>query len=446
MAKPARERIEAAIDELMKPRNVPFFSLILDDWEIIEDETLPTAATDGPRFWYNPKFIDELDDDDLRTLIMHEAGHVFLAHHLRLMGLDESNKDNEHPEFTIGMNIAADLALNWYLRELFKDKGKLREIALFPGEKEYADYPTGMDAEYYYKKLPANLKQSMAQTLKDMLKEAQANGGRGMGKPMPGGIVRGGIGDVRPHPSSKGSKEDQAKAQQKWENQVIGGIMIADGQTPEGKDGKNGDSKRPGGLKPGNTPGFIKEIVEKLIPTESGIDWKHLLRRFHHKNTRVRFSYARPNRRSSYRTDMMLPSRFARESSEGVFLVDTSGSMSLEEMNKALRETEKVLVAFPNSKVTLRQADTMLQKTEQIFTRWDFPIRVPQTWSGRGGTELAGPIAEVARSGKFNWMVVVTDMEWGYNRTQDPGIPTIWLQTKGLREDVPFGIAVDMSK
>jgi predicted metal-dependent peptidase len=443
----AEERIDKAIDWVFKER--PWYSLIVDDWKIQEFPENPiaemlgltaTAATDGPNLYFNRKFIEDLPtQDDINVLIEHEAGHIFLSHHFRLF------KEGEKVEVTPAKNVAADLALNWFIREDFPPNGALRKIVCMPGDPkkdkpgalDFSQLPTGQTAEYYYKNMPEDMKkkldgssmQEFIKSLEDMIK----NGG---------GTI---IGGIMPHPSSKGSKRDQEIAKQKLENQIIGGVMAA-GKDPKKIKEEAEKGQQPGGLKAGDMPGFIKEVVKEIVQKDKGPDWTHILRRFHHKNTKVKFSYARPNRRSSYRNDMMLPARFARESSEGLFLVDTSGSMSVEEMNRAMRESEKVLVAYPNSKITLRQADTQLQKTEQHFTRWDFPIKVPQTWAGRGGTELAGPIAEAAKSGRFAWMVVVTDMEWGYHQAKDPGIPTIWLQTKRLHADVPFGYPVDMTK
>lgn len=471
--KTAEEKIEAAIDWIFDER--PWYSLIVDDWDVQEFPKDPisemfgltaTAATDGPNLYFNRKFIEDLPQDDVNTLIEHESGHIFLQHHMRLF------KEGDKVEVTPAKNVAADLALNWFIRDDFTSGSKLRQIVCMPGDQkregalDFSRLPTGKDAEWYYENMPADMKNELngpkmvimfgggsgdgqggqggTKSLEDMLKDAKN------GKP----VI---IGGVMPHPSTGGSKAEQDKAQQKWENQVIGGIMAAEGKDPregqadgegegEGKDGNGKPSNKFGSKTQGHVPGNIKQVVEALLPKEKGPDWTHYLRRFHHKNTKVRFSYARPNRRSAYRSDMVLPARFAREASEGIFLVDTSGSMSDEELTRALRETEKVLVAYPSSKITLRQADTYLQKTEMHFTRWDFPIKFPVTWSGRGGTELAQPIAEAAASGRYAWMVIVTDMIWGYKYAKDPGIPTIWLQTKQFTPDVPFGFPVHMEK
>lgn len=411
----AEQKIDRSIDYIFK--EFPFFSLICDDWRIREAPEVPTAGTDGPNLVFNRKFIDELSQDDCNTLILHEAGHIFLGHHLRFEGRPATE-----------WNVAADLALNWHIMRHFNQSGDLRKIALFPGEREFVNYPTGRDAEYYFKNLPKNLKQSAAQTLMDMIKEAMKNGGQGLGPVKDGSTIRGTIGVVMPHPSTgkdgKGGTDiERQMAKDKWERQVIGGIETAKGC--------------------GKEPGFIDEVAKTLYDHDSTIDWKHLLRRFLHKNMKIRYSYQRPNRRSSWRKDIALPARFSKEATEGIFLVDTSGSMAVDEMNRALREMEKVLVAYPGSKITMRQADTQLQKTEYTFTRWDFPMKVPQTWSGRGGTELAAPITEAAKAGRFNWMVIITDMIWSYQQAKDPGMPVFWLQTKGLHEDVPFGVAIE---
>jgi predicted metal-dependent peptidase len=404
------EKIDEAKETIFK--KFPFFSVIVDDWKIHPDEFCPTFATDGPNLYFNRTFGDDLTQSEVNDVMLHEAGHIFLGHHLRFEGRKASE-----------WNVAADLALNDHIIKHFDTKGRIRKVGCFPGEGPFAQMPRGRDAEYYDKALPQDLKDmGKGMSLDDLIKALQemAKNGQMVGK----GMAIPGIGQVMPHPSNEGTEKEKESAKQKWENQVAGGIMTARGC--------------------GNDPGWMEELAKEIYGDSSKIDWKHLLRRFLTKYTRVRYSYHKPNRRSSYRKDVIMPARLTRESSDGCILVDTSGSMSTQEMNRAITEAEKILMAYPGSVVTLRQADTQLQKTEKIFHRWDFPMSVPTTWSGRGGTELAAPIAELGKLRKFQWLVVVTDMEWTYSATKDPGIPTFWLMTKGGEHKPPFGMAIQL--
>jgi predicted metal-dependent peptidase len=410
--KTAETKIEDAKGNIFK--KFPFFSVIVDNWKIHEDPLCPTMATDGPSVYYNRTFVNSLTQAETNDVILHEAAHVFFAHHLRFDGKPAKE-----------WNIAADLGIHGsQILSYFDPRGKIRLSSCVPGENQFVNFPPGRDAEFYQKMLPKNLKElanpgmGIDELLKELTKELM-KGRVGQGSSVAG------IGGIRPHPSENGTEEEKEAAQKEWEGQVAGGIMTARGQ--------------------GHSPGFIEEIAKEIMVERSTIDWKHLLRRFLTKYTHVRYSYHKPNRRSSYRKDLIMPARLTRESSDGCILVDTSGSMSISEMNKALTEAEKILVAYPGSRVTLRQADTQLQKSEKIFQRWDFPMTVPSTWTGRGGTELAEPIAELGRMKKFQWLVVVSDMIWDYENAKDPGIPTFWLMTKDSKHKVPFGMAIPLN-
>jgi predicted metal-dependent peptidase len=416
----AEEKIDRAKDNIFK--KFPFFSVIVADWKIREDQFCPTMATDGPGLYYNRMFVDSLTQNETNDVILHEAGHIFLAHHLRFVNPDGTKRPAQE------WNIAADLALNDHIIKNFDQSGKIRKASCFPGETPFQNFPRKKDAEFYDKMMPQDLRDlnkpmSIDDLLKEIDKMIKDAGGKGIGK----GMVIPGIGGIRPHPSQdpNATEEEKEEAQKQWESQVAGGIMTARGC--------------------GNSPGFIEEVAKEFMVENSAIDWKNLLRRFLTKYSHTRYSYHKPNRRSSYRKDVIMPARLTREASDGCILVDTSGSMSVGEMNRALKEAEKILIAYPGSRVTLRQADTQLQKSEKIFQRWDFPMSVPPTWSGRGGTELAGPIAELSKMKKFQWLIVVSDMIWNYGETRDPGIPTFWLMTKDSTHTPPFGMAIPLN-
>ena len=152
-------------------------------------------------------------------------------------------------------------------------------------------------------------------------------------------------------------------------------------------------------------------------------------------------SWARPSRRQ-FDGKLILPCNMSQGSGRGLVIVDTSGSMSEAECNVALRELECILLSFPQAKVVMRQYDTRLAN-EKHFTKNDFPLRVPHTWLGRGGTDLTEAFAQAKKeAGKFQWFVVVSDMFWDYKAVCNPGIPTIWLVTSNISAKPNFGEVV----
>ena len=71
-------------------------------------EHLPTLATDGKTCFYNPAYIDGIDDTELETSILHEYSHVALLHPVRF---DKATHN--------GMlaNMAMDYAANLWIQE-----------------------------------------------------------------------------------------------------------------------------------------------------------------------------------------------------------------------------------------------------------------------------------------------------------------------------------------
>lgn len=63
--------------------NNGFYGLLLMHMIYSIDENCETAATDGHRIFFGPKFLDELSDSELDFIMMHEILHVVLQHCMR---------------------------------------------------------------------------------------------------------------------------------------------------------------------------------------------------------------------------------------------------------------------------------------------------------------------------------------------------------------------------
>ena len=59
----------------------PFWGNLATRMKLVENsDWLSTAATDGRHFYYNEKFIESLDDEELVFLFGHEVGHIVYDH------------------------------------------------------------------------------------------------------------------------------------------------------------------------------------------------------------------------------------------------------------------------------------------------------------------------------------------------------------------------------
>lgn len=85
----------------------PFFSKAILTTELVEDDSVPTMATDYYKIYYNKTFTSDLNIDHLRFVYLHEILHIMLMHPQR--------RKDRHPEIA---NIAMDYIDNNILDDM----------------------------------------------------------------------------------------------------------------------------------------------------------------------------------------------------------------------------------------------------------------------------------------------------------------------------------------
>ena len=78
----------------------PFVGTIALNMPFELSEDVPTAATNGKRVRFNPKFIEPLDDEQLKFLVAHECFHPMLEHNYR-RGERDPKKWNRAADYVI---------------------------------------------------------------------------------------------------------------------------------------------------------------------------------------------------------------------------------------------------------------------------------------------------------------------------------------------------------
>ena len=118
--------------------SAPFFASIALQLKLKEDQKCSTAYTDSVVLGYNPDFISELSNAEVKGLICHEVLHIAMLHPFR-----RNNRDQ------MRWNIACDYAVN----PIVKDSGfSLPEGAL--SDARFKD----LEAEVIYNQLPKSIK------------------------------------------------------------------------------------------------------------------------------------------------------------------------------------------------------------------------------------------------------------------------------------------------
>ena len=126
--------------------NNGFYGLLLMHMIYSIDENCETAATDGHRIFFGPKFLDELSDSELDFIMMHEILHVVLQHCMR-QGDYDSEQFNIACDIVVNSNILLSNNMN---RNSIKLKKYGESMHIAPDGKEGYEYT----AEQIYGMLP----------------------------------------------------------------------------------------------------------------------------------------------------------------------------------------------------------------------------------------------------------------------------------------------------
>lgn len=182
--------------------NDPFYASLLMPMQLIEDNSIKTACTDGSVIRYNSSFVNKLSEKERRFLLLHELFHILFLHHLRLNGRNLSIH-----------NIACDYIINDALKNSGEElvKGSLIDNRF---------KSSSMTSDQVYAILIKNMKNEDTNETKDA-----------------------GIGDVE-SPSGL-TNENKGEFEQKLKGRIASARMVAQ--------------------QAGKMPGYLTEMVNELL-------------------------------------------------------------------------------------------------------------------------------------------------------------------------------------
>jgi predicted metal-dependent peptidase len=384
--------------------DMPFFGNLSLKLKLEENKFIPTCATDGISLLYNPAFIDKLSIEETKGLVCHEIMHVACNHHTRRNARDMRK-----------WNIAADYAINQLIVGT-----KFSDIKLPKGGLLDEKY-NGMSAEEIYSKLPVD---------NNNKKNSKGNG-KGNGNNNDNDGQGGGDGD---------SNEDD-------NNEDIDPGMCGAVIDAKNKDGKAASSAEKAHLEQewkiaiqqaaqqakamGNmSAGFDRFIGEIVNPK---LDWKSILRRFVQDSIKNDYSWFPPNRRFVYQ-NLYLPSLRSDGLGEIVIAVDTSGSVSNDEIKQFAGEITAIMEEY-NYKITVIYCDTEVNDVEEFDN--EQVILHPK---GGGGTDFIPPFEWLENNNRVpTCFIYMTDL-YCNSFPKEPEYPVLWVNTgSDDNHHVPFG-------
>jgi predicted metal-dependent peptidase len=406
----------------------PFIGSIALGLAWVNAPDIGTMATDGRSVWFNPEWCEGHGVEKTMGVIAHEVLHVVNRHHLR-----RGERDAEL------WNVAADLLINRLLED---DEYVLPPDGLFDRDRRYAGLPT----ETIYARLLEQQQQQQRQA-------QQPNDHRSSGQATAAGASGSGNGH---DPTVSGRTTSQAKPEREE-------ARSGDDTFPARHWGEVRDLTRPNGqrLSPteriqaehdldvrlrqaaaaarrvGKFGTALREIVE--IATDR-VDWRDRFRMAFDGVLRGEVSWARPNRRFIQQR-LNLPGWRRTGAGRIGFVLDTSGSISANELSVYTAAVLGILEETGPEMVALIQCDAEVQRIDYLQPGESFDrIEV----NGRGGTRFQPAFDWFAESGfGADAIVYATDLNCS-DQPHDPGVPVIWL-TPTRNRTMPFGEIVPVS-
>jgi len=344
-----RERIVKAKIHLQKQS--PFFAHLVMNMNIREDKSIPTMGVNFKgNAVYNPEFITELSDSQIKGVLCHEVMHVALCHLLRAGKRD-------HMLF----NVSADLLINWMIT---KENYDLPEGVLLPTPN--GDYTIDTPD----KQIEINVEGKTAEEIYDILNKelppAPCSGGSsGQGEGEGEGDNRGLPKGFDEHIYGEELSESQKRVVEKeWKGKLVDAATAAKTR--------------------GSLPGYMERLLDELLHPK--LNWKSILYQYLTKDLLYNFTYRRPGRRS-YSTGIYTPMEI-KENLDITVTIDCSGSISQKEYTDFVSEVIGIANAFEQIKMNLVYWDTEIRNEIEV-TRSNQKDLIEAEVPGGGGTSIS---------------------------------------------------------
>ena len=374
--------------------NHGFFGLLLMHVTYSVSEEVETACTDGRGITFGTKFLDELSDNELDFVMMHEIMHIVLQHCIR-----RNDRDAE------AFNIACDIVVNSNI--LLENNMDLNSITL----KKYGESmhltPSGKEGHYHtaeevYKMLPKSGKKKMCDgnsgCAVGRAKQIQAKGGGG-----------------------KATWDDHSRWGMYEEDDTLRDVWVK-----RFEDAARSISVKDPTNSRGLLPMFAKRVFDELHKAQT--DWRTILNDFIQEEV-VDYSFYPPDRRFDGSPFFLPDFNGTDEKVEDIlFMIDTSGSMSDKMIASAYSEVKGAIDQFDGKlRGWLGFFDAAIIEPIEFSNEEEFRVIRP---AGGGGTDFQIIFEYVATrmTKQPASIIILTDGFCPFPQEKlSMGIPVLWL-------------------
>ena len=293
--------------------NKPFFGNLATRLVPIPTYKIPTAGTDGRRFYYNPAFLKHLSDNEVLFLCGHEVLHCVFDHFNR--------REDRNPQL---YNMAGDYVINMVLAD--EQVGEVITTVPILLDYKYKNWTS----EEVYDDLFENCQQPK-QTLDfhfDFDSDSQD-----------GDSTTGQSGDEQKDLEEefgvgKLSEEEKKQLRDELKEAVIEAANQAGA---------------------GNVPAGIDRMIKEW--TEPKMDWRSVIRAQVESCLKDDYTFMRPSRKS-HSTNCILPGMSRAEKIEVACALDMSGSIGQQQATDFLSEVKGILDQYEDFELSVWCFDT----------------------------------------------------------------------------------------
>jgi predicted metal-dependent peptidase len=376
--------------------------LMIGDRNVVDDPNVPTACTNGRDEMYGRGFVNELNDAQLRFLVLHEVYHKLFKHMTTWHHLFKQDAQLA--------NMACDYVINLKIVDDNKD-GFATMTGILKGgcyDRKYV----GMDSAQVY-----NLLREDQDGQGSEQGEGDGDGGQGSGS------LHNGQQPFDEH-DWEGAQELTADEQRELARELD--EAVRQGALAAGKMGSGGDLG-------------LHELLQPQI------NWRDTLREFITSTCAGSdySTYSRPNRRY-LSSGIYMPSGISEQVGELVLAIDTSGSIGQRELNAFLTEVKEICDTVRPDGVRLLYWDTKVCRDEKYDVHELDDLVQSTKPTGGGGTDVTC-VTDYLRDNSINAQaaIVLTDGHL-YGGWGQWSMPVLWCIMDNLGAKPDVGVAVNI--
>jgi predicted metal-dependent peptidase len=430
----ANDKIIRAKINLQKTN--PFFAYLVMSLKQRELNEIETAGVDTyGNFAYNKKFIEDMNEEEVKVVCLHEILHMVFQHLLR--------RKVREPQL---WNIACDLKVNTMIDDNYNNAVSACQTLSRDGVTLETIKKIGFKIDKVNEKTAEEIYDIMESQIPKQNQQKQGKGNKGQGRGQ-GQNSQGQQGNSQSD-FVKGYKGfdkhfffDDMTEKEKKELERKSGKSIEEIAKDIEKDLKDKLTEAYEQAKMrGNLPNGMERMFDKMI--QSKLDWRSLLYKYVTREIPYDYTYSRPSKKSTV-TGIFMPSTL-KEMLEVVVGIDVSGSVDQKLLSEFMSEVITIAKSFANVKITVLTHDVSVHDELEV-KNGNISKLLEMKVHGGGGTSHKPIFKHIADNyPRTKLAVFLTDgfSEFPENET----VKSLWVLSKDSckEDDIPFGTVIKM--